>query len=880
MIRRRASSTFPRSEGSAWVPSVGTLGIALLLGFGASPGSAAAPGEPHRPQADAVGPGDTLAAGDLDSSDLELRTRFGGLLEALRQGDRSVTIELLALGRRLADRGRDDLRRLAEFYGDMSPAGLRRGREALGVYLQIQGRVQAALDDELSGDAWTTERLAIEAELDDLLSWADGLEDPEAASLAHTFRARLAIRGLENIVGMDEAWRADQMDTAREHLVSAFDGFDRGHRLRARAEALELSGRLARIRGDRWKARLQLEESLDLALRVGDGWDQERALLGLLSLSQDAGDALARDRVLQRIARVRTPKESWPLARENAARLLERDESRAAWAALERTPPPADAAYYEWDEWHSLRAAVLFRLENYEQASAELDALEERDQAEGPRILRAHIQRALGQWDRVEELLSGAFAPEALSQASRAEAYQILGEAALGQGELDRALQSFEAAVQVAEAWERELALRPWSGSASRGVFGEWLGLHSIAHLCDLHLRLEQPLRAATRGADAQGRSLRRGDPEGEALRAAAGLDPLGGRLDEADLRAWAAHTELGLVSFVFGADFGVATWVAPDGTAHGHRIERGRSAVRQAVRRARDAASTDADARLATVGRAVLGEVLPRALLELIDGLPKVDDPGTAPRLLFLAHGPLEEFPFEVAETPAGTPLDSRLATLVLPGLPAREPGTPPSFGALGGWCLAGAPVDLPTGQDALPAAAQELADLGKLLDTGDALVGEGFRTDGLVEALATAAPMHIATHVVREDSCDRGAMAAVGLQLSDSETLCAAAILERAAPRDLVILATCESAGGVFHDGEGFHGIARAFLESGTRNLMATLWPVEDGVAHAFSLELHRGLAEGLEPSRAALRARQSLRAAGTPTSGMGAFRSLGRD
>ena len=108
----------------------------------------------------------------------------------------------------------------------------------------------------------------------------------------------------------------------------------------------------------------------------------------------------------------------------------------------------------------------------------------------------------------------------------------------------------------------------------------------------------------------------------------------------------------------------------------------------------------------------------------------------------------------------------------------------------------------------------------------------------------------------------------------------LCARDI-EAMRPRlPLVVLTACETAGGRFIDGEGMHGISRAFLESGTTRLVTTLWPVEDEAARRFSQALHEGLAQGLGPARATAAARRTMREAGAPAVDWAAFRFMGTD
>ena len=62
-----------------------------------------------------------------------------------------------------------------------------------------------------------------------------------------------------------------------------------------------------------------------------------------------------------------------------------------------------------------------------------------------------------------------------------------------------------------------------------------------------------------------------------------------------------------------------------------------------------------------------------------------------------------------------------------------------------------------------------------------------------------------------------------------------------------DLVVLSACDSAVGQHIESEGMMGLARAFLASGARSVVATLWPVSDRdtaeLEARFASELQRG-------------------------------------
>ena len=118
------------------------------------------------------------------------------------------------------------------------------------------------------------------------------------------------------------------------------------------------------------------------------------------------------------------------------------------------------------------------------------------------------------------------------------------------------------------------------------------------------------------------------------------------------------------------------------------------------------------------------------------------------------------------------------------------------------------------------------------------------------------------------------------MSFELSRGESICALEISEAKPKLPLAVLDACETAGGRFVDGEGLQGISRAFLESGTRNLIVTLWPVDDRVARAFAVAFHEALIQGQLPSEAAASARRALRAAGNRPADWAAFRALARD
>ena len=77
------------------------------------------------------------------------------------------------------------------------------------------------------------------------------------------------------------------------------------------------------------------------------------------------------------------------------------------------------------------------------------------------------------------------------------------------------------------------------------------------------------------------------------------------------------------------------------------------------------------------------------------------------------------------------------------------------------------------------------------------------------------------------------------------------------------LVVLSACETDAGPIYNGEGVMGLARAFLASGTRNVVGTLWPVGPTTAELMK-EFYRRLAIGEAPAAALRGAKIAMRSA----------------
>lgn len=94
-----------------------------------------------------------------------------------------------------------------------------------------------------------------------------------------------------------------------------------------------------------------------------------------------------------------------------------------------------------------------------------------------------------------------------------------------------------------------------------------------------------------------------------------------------------------------------------------------------------------------------------------------------------------------------------------------------------------------------------------------------------------------------------------------------------------ELVVLSACSTGGGTVQRGEGVQSLARAFLQAGSRAVVASLWDVPDKETSLLMRDFHTlWLREGLHPARALRRAKLNQRFRKPNEGGPGAAGSRG--
>lgn len=176
------------------------------------------------------------------------------------------------------------------------------------------------------------------------------------------------------------------------------------------------------------------------------------------------------------------------------------------------------------------------------------------------------------------------------------------------------------------------------------------------------------------------------------------------------------------------------------------------------------------------------------------------------------------------------------------------------------------------------LPGTAQEAAAIQPLISGKQKILVREAATESAVRAVKSPKVLHLATHgfflpdidETVADPLNRSSHPAARREIADpllhSGLALAGANFAYTVPSDddgilyarevegmdlygtdLVVLSACETALGDIRTGEGVYGLRRAFVLAGARNLIMSLWPVDDEVTRDLMEHFYRGYRSG---------------------------------
>ncbi len=179
------------------------------------------------------------------------------------------------------------------------------------------------------------------------------------------------------------------------------------------------------------------------------------------------------------------------------------------------------------------------------------------------------------------------------------------------------------------------------------------------------------------------------------------------------------------------------------------------------------------------------------------------------------------------------------------------------------------------------LPYAEEEVHQVARHFRRARTLVGALATEDAIASALPRATVVHFATHAWFDarEPLSSGLVLAQDEDPDEDGFLQAREILDLELDAELVVLSACDTGLGKQAAGEGLIGLARAFLQTGARQLVVSLWEVADRGAIGLMDRFHAERMGSRVPTDLGLqRAQLDMLRAGAPVRDWAAFVVLG--
>jgi CHAT domain-containing protein len=157
------------------------------------------------------------------------------------------------------------------------------------------------------------------------------------------------------------------------------------------------------------------------------------------------------------------------------------------------------------------------------------------------------------------------------------------------------------------------------------------------------------------------------------------------------------------------------------------------------------------------------------------------------------------------------------------------------------------------------LPSSGEEAEFIAAWMN-GEAFVGKEATKSNFLKKSPDFKILHLATHSAANDVL--GEYSFVALQADNApnqiDMLYARDIYGLHLSADLVVLSACETALGQFRNGEGVIGLTRAFTCAGARNVVASLWSVNDASTKELMLGFYKEIKKGTPYNQALAKAK----------------------
>ena len=243
-----------------------------------------------------------------------------------------------------------------------------------------------------------------------------------------------------------------------------------------------------------------------------------------------------------------------------------------------------------------------------------------------------------------------------------------------------------------------------------------------------------------------------------------------------------------------------------------------------------------------------------------------KLIPPGS--NVIVVPDGALHQLAFETLVVPSPQPhywiedvaLAAAPSLRVLQG-DGRQPARKPKLLLMGDPVLTGQEfAPLPNVKKEIAAVEEEFPAADRVMFTGaSAVPGEYAKASP-----ANFTCIHFATHATANLESPLNSAIILSHQ-GESFKLYARDVADVPLTADWVTISACTSAGAKAYSGEGLMGFAWAFLQAGAKNVIASLWDVDDARSVDIMRRLYAGMAAGQSPARALRSAKLAMLHAG---------------